>query len=388
MSVFRRGHIPRPPHGIDDNPDEIYTQGGFFGDWVHLFRRGNPGVPEAWSGDEVMYAGADLNALHPTDADDARGEPMPLLEGEGVRVLLSRRSESMPFAERNADHHQIRFYHRGEFVLDTELGRLEAHGGDFVVVGRGLAFRERPSTRDNVVLIFESEEPVATAEAMWEGVGFASMFVDYGRLTLPEPAGGAGGRTEVRVWSQGSWRWITYGFDPCSDVVGWQGKPVIYRLNVHDVPGIGTARGFLPPPAHAVLMTQSRSWFFNVLGMPPLPTQPAPEGSFGAPAHLNDYDEVWFNHASELGPKSVGHLWLFPHTVPHPGFKRAPGYPPNPVRRLEEIKINFDTRARLSWSDEARAAFLEGDVRRNVFLSLYGMPPEAVDVRLPKEEGR
>ena len=29
---------------------------------------------------------------------------------------------------------------------------------------------------------------------------------------------------------------------------------------------------------------------------------------------------------------------------------------------------------------------IEGDVRRNVFLSLYGMPPEVVDVRIPDEQ--
>ena len=32
----------------------------------------------------------------------------------------------MPFAERNQDYHQIRFYHRGQFTLETELGSLSA----------------------------------------------------------------------------------------------------------------------------------------------------------------------------------------------------------------------------------------------------------------------
>ena len=118
-------------------------------------------------------------------------------------------------------------------------------------------------------------------------------------------------------------------------------------MNVWDVPAPGTSRGFLPPPAHAVLMSESKSWFFNVLVPPPSPTQPSPDGSFGAPAHQNDYDEVWFNHASDFLPHNVGHLWLFPRTLPHPGFKRAPSHPPNPVQRYNEIKINFDTKAKL-----------------------------------------
>jgi homogentisate 1,2-dioxygenase len=384
VPVVRRGNIPRPPHGVDEHQDVIYTQKGFFGDWVHVFRKKNLGMPTAWSDDDLVWGGADTGALTPTDLADASGEPLLLLHGDGVRVLYSRRSQPMPFAEKNGDYHQIRFYHRGEFTLETELGSLEAGPGDFVVVGKGLIYRERPRTSDNVVVIFESEEPIILAEEMWNSVGFASMFIDYSGMGLPDPDvdGDPGSHTHVRVWSEGRWHTIRYDFDPCSGVVGWIGDPVIYRLNVEDVPGIGTARGFLPPPAHAVLLTESKSWFFNVLGVPPSPTQPAPLGSFGAPAHNNDYDEVWFNHASQFLPHNLGHMWLFPRTIPHPGFKRPPSHPPNPVTKYHEIKINFDTRSKLHWTDEAKAAFLEGDVRTNVFLSLYGVPPERLPGRL------
>lgn len=386
MTVVRRGEIPRPATGVDEHADQIYTQGGFFGDWVHLFRRHNPGVPSGWSDPGLMYAGADTAALEPTDATDPAGAPVPVLEADGVRILLSRRADPMPFAERVADRHQIRFYHRGDVDLDTELGRLDASAGDFVVIGAGLAYRERPRTPDTVILIVESDEPIVRAEQMWESVGFASMFVDFTGIGLPEPAPRASGRTDVRVWSGGVAHTLTYDFDPCSDVVGWQGHPVIYRMNVHDVPGIGTARGFLPPPAHAVLLTPSRSLFFNVLGVPPMPSEPAPEASFGAPVHQNDYDEVWFNHVSELHPEGTGHLWLFPRTVPHPGAKRRPSYPPNPVRAMREIKLNIDTRAPLAWSEAARSALLDGDVRTNVFVSMYGISPEAAQARLPNGE--
>jgi homogentisate 1,2-dioxygenase len=383
VTVVRRGEIPRPPHGVDEHQDLVYTQKGFFGDWVHVFRRHNLGVPASWSDDDLVWGGADTAQLQPTDAGNPSGEPLLLLEGDGVRVLVSRRSQTAPFAEKNADYHQIRFYHRGHFAIDTELGPLTAGPGDFVVVGKGLIIRERPETTDNVVLIFESDEPVICAEAMWDSVGFTSFFVDYSDMALPTPDGaGTGGQTDVRVWSEGRWHQLTYHFDPCRDVIGWMGDPVIYRLNVQDVPAPGTARGFLPPPAHAVLMTESKSWFFNVLGVPPSPTQPAPLGSFGAPAHANDYDEVWFNHASQFLPHNIGHMWLFPRTVPHPGFKRPPSHPPNPVTRYDEIKINFDTRAKLHWTPAAKDAFLEGDVRTNVFLSLYGVPPERVPERV------
>jgi homogentisate 1,2-dioxygenase len=380
VPVMRRGDVPNPPTGVGEFPDEVYTQKGFFGDWVHVWRRRNLGVPKSWSDDDLMYAGADTNALEPSDLTDAAGDPLALLEGEGIRLLYSRRSQAMPFAEKNADRHQIRFYHRGEFTIETELGPLDAKAGDFVVVGKGLIYREMPKTDDNVVVIFELDDPVICADALWDTVGFVSMFVDYSGMSVPEPRGDGdvGGETHVRVWSDDAWHTLTYDFDPCTDVVAWVGDPVIYRLNVWDVPAIGTSRGFLPPPAHAVLMSENKSFFFNVLGIPPLPTQPAPDASFGAPAHLNDYDEVWFNHTSELAPQNVGHLWLLPRTIPHPGFKRKPSYPPNPVSRLDEIKINFDTKAKLRWTAEARKAFVEGDVRAGVFSSLYGIPPHVL----------
>ncbi|HYZ93238.1 MAG TPA: hypothetical protein VFA34_12760 [Actinomycetota bacterium] len=390
MPVFRQGDVPHPPTGIPEHSDEVYTQKGFFGDWVHIYRRHNAGVPTRWSSDDIMFCGVDTGRVEPSDLRDATGEPTCLLEGDGIRVLLSRRAHAMPFCEKNTDYNQIRFYHRGEFAIETELGPLSASAGDFVVVGKGLAFRERPSTDDNAVLIFEVAEEIACADdAMWDAVGFVSMFVDFSNMVLPIPGSGssADGETDVRTWADGAYHTLTYDFDPTQDVTGWVGDPVIFKMNVWDVPAPGTSRGFLPPPAHAVLMSESKSWFFNVLVPPPSPAQPSPDGSFGAPAHQNDYDEVWFNHASDFLPHNVGHMWLFPRTLPHPGFKREPSHPPNPVRRYNEVKINFDTKAKLRVTPEARAATLEGDIRRNVFLSLYGMPPEVVDVRIPEEEG-
>ena len=389
MPVFRQGEVPHPPTGVPEHSDEIYTQKGFFGDWVHLYRRHNAGVPKRWSSDDIMFAGIDSNALAPSDHTDPNGEPLCVLEGDGIRVLLSRRSQAMPFCEKNTDYNQIRFYHRGEFAVDTELGPLTATAGDFVVVGKGLVFRERPSTKTTSCSSSRSPTrscapttgcgtPSASRACSWTSRTWCCRRRATARPPTSRPTCARGSTAPHHT--------LTYDFDPCADVTGWVGDPVIFKMNVWDVPAPGTSRGFLPPPAHAVLMSENKSFFFNVLVPPPSPTQPAPDASFGAPAHQNDYDEVWFNHASDFLPHNVGHMWLFPRTLPHPGFKRAPSHPPNPVQRYNEIKINFDTKAKLRLTPAAKAALLEGDVRRNVFLSLYGMPPEAVDVRIPGSE--
>ena len=46
MPVYRQGDVPHPPTGVPEHSDEVYTQKGFFGDWVHIYRRHNAGVPK------------------------------------------------------------------------------------------------------------------------------------------------------------------------------------------------------------------------------------------------------------------------------------------------------------------------------------------------------
>jgi hypothetical protein len=57
----------------------------------------------------------------------------------------------------------------------------------------------------------------------------------------------------------------------------------VFKMNIWDVPALGSSRGFMPPPAGAVLWGEGRSFFFNAAPAHPYPTTPAPEGSYGAP---------------------------------------------------------------------------------------------------------
>ena len=42
------------------------------------------------------------------------------------------------------------------------------------------------------------------------------------------------------------------------------------------------------------------------------------------------------------------------------------------------MKLNFDTKAPLRWTEEAKAALLDGDPRARHFTSFSGIPIEAV----------
>jgi homogentisate 1,2-dioxygenase len=375
-SNVRRGRVDRMPQGVDDLVDELYTVQGFFGPWAHIYRRRNLAHPKSWSADYMIYQGTDTNALAPTDAADPAGSPLTLLTGDGIEVSISHRRNPMPFAERNQDYHQIRFYHRGQFTLETELGSLSAGPGDFVVIPKGIIFRESPTTTDNRVVIFEVAQPVVSAmDELWDTVGFAGHFIDESRLELPEPEdadpASVGVETTVRVKYGGVYETLVYDFDPCRDVVGWVGDPVVGKLNVWDVPGLGSSHGFMPPPTGAVFMARDKSFFFNVLSVKPFPNEPPPNGSYGPPGHQNDYEEVWFNHASENAPDTEGHLWLMPTSCPHPGLRRPAEYPPNPVRKVRELKLNFDCTSILKWTDEVKQALMP-DPQAAIYSSFYG----------------
>jgi len=385
VSIVRKGHIPYAPTGIGQYVDELYTIKGFFGDWAHIYRKHNLAHPTSLSNEALIYSGIDSGVITAPDKDDANGAPLSLLVGDGVAISLSQRSALMPFAEKNADFHQIRFYHQGRYTLDTELGSMEVEAGDFVAIPKGLIYRETPAAAGGVILIFEVADPIQLAERLWDQVGFTSLFVDYSRAEVPSPTSAGDGEvnheTRVRVKYRGEYHSMEYDFDPCHDVVGWLGDPILFKLNVWQIPGIGTTSGFLPPPANAVLFSEEKSFFFNVLGPRPMPTSPPPDASYGAPSHLNDYDEVWFNHSAELAPDTNGHLWFFPPTVPHPGLKRPAEYPPNPVRQVREMKLNFDTSSALHWTPEAKEILMP-DPQVAVYTSFYGahvgVVPEAV----------
>lgn len=386
-SNLRRGTIPYKTTGLGEYVDEIYSLQGFFGDWAHLYRRNNPAHPLRWSDDRLMYSGLDSSALRAGDAADPRGEPLALLEGPGVSISLSQRAQAMPFSEKNVDRHQIRFYDRGEFDVQTELGALAVEPGDFVVIPRGLAYREAPrGGSDNRIFVFETEAPIVLAEQLWDSVGFASLFVDYSEMELPEPdpapASTVESEHELRVRWDGSWHQMVYDFDPCRDVIGWVGDPVIFKMSAWKIPTAGTSHGHLPPPSGAVLLGAGKEFFFNVLSLPPSPTVTPPDGSFGAPAHLNDYDELWLTHASERAPQTEGHLWLLPRTLPHPGMKRPRG-PRTDGRPMRSLRINFDTRAPLSWTAAAREALFD-DPMTAKYTSFFGVPLDAA----PEKVGR
>lgn len=86
-------------------------------------------------------------ALVPTNLDSAEGTPLPILEADGVRVDLSKRTkEAMSFWHRNGDADEVILCLEGQIHWETELGNVTLSAAEMLVIPRGVAHRALPGT--------------------------------------------------------------------------------------------------------------------------------------------------------------------------------------------------------------------------------------------------
>ncbi|MBI2369683.1 MAG: homogentisate 1,2-dioxygenase [Deltaproteobacteria bacterium] len=95
-------------------------------------------------------------SLRPSNYAKAEGTPLPILQAEGVRVDLSKRTkEPMNFWHRNMDCDEVIFCYRGAIHWETELGNLTLQPGEMFVIPRGIAHRSLPpenAEEENIII--------------------------------------------------------------------------------------------------------------------------------------------------------------------------------------------------------------------------------------------
>ena len=95
-------------------------------------------------------------SLRPSNYDKADGTILPLLQADGVRVDLSKRTkEPMSFWHRNMDCDELIFCHKGGIRWETELGNISLHPGEMFVIPRGIAHRSllpENSEGENIII--------------------------------------------------------------------------------------------------------------------------------------------------------------------------------------------------------------------------------------------
>lgn len=107
---------------------------------------------------QVRLEKLDVNdpKLRPSNYDKAEGTPLPILQAEGVRVDLSKRTkEPMTFWHRNMECDEIIFCYKGSIHWETELGNITLRSGEMFVIPKGIAHRSLPpadSQEENIIV--------------------------------------------------------------------------------------------------------------------------------------------------------------------------------------------------------------------------------------------
>ena len=107
---------------------------------------------------QVRLEKIDVNdpKLRPSNYDKAEGTPLPILQADGVRIDLSKRTkEPMTFWHRNMECDEVIFCYKGAINWETELGNITLRSGELFVIPKGIAHRSLPpedSQGENIII--------------------------------------------------------------------------------------------------------------------------------------------------------------------------------------------------------------------------------------------
>ncbi len=143
---LRKGRTPRRLHAdLDGLKDDELGRGGFTGRTANIYRRNDPTAYRSVG--PLRPLDVLSSELKPSDATDAAGGPLLMFSNADCQVLLSRRSEPMPFFVRYVDGDLLSFVHKGAGLLETEFGPLRYREGDWVYIPKACTFRQVPDAR-------------------------------------------------------------------------------------------------------------------------------------------------------------------------------------------------------------------------------------------------
>jgi homogentisate 1,2-dioxygenase len=108
--------------------------------------------------DQIKLEKININdtKLRPSNYAKAEGTPLPMLQAEGVRIDLSKRTkEAMKFWHRNMEYDELIFCYKGAIHWETELGNITLQSGEMFVIPKGIAHRSLPppdSDEENIII--------------------------------------------------------------------------------------------------------------------------------------------------------------------------------------------------------------------------------------------
>jgi homogentisate 1,2-dioxygenase len=329
----------RPPHHIVKAEDMGPHPGWAPAEWDGPIRRRH-------------FVGGDLSE---------GGEPFAgrklFLANKDMGVWLARPTADDSTLVANADADEMTFVYKGTGRIETPMGVVDFHEGDYVFIPRALHHRWRLDS-PCYLLILEGRSYIDLPKQFRNPVGQLAMDAPYSHRDFREPSWPEGGPASldaprtVRLLRHGRISQFEYAND-AFDVLGWDGQvwPFAFPIRAYQ-PKVG--RVHLPPTTH---VTFAGPGFVICSFVPRLVD--FDENAIPCPyAHSSvDCDEILFyvegNFTSRkgVGPASVT---LHPIGVthgPHPGrYEASIG-----TTRTDELAVMVDTFAPLLPTANARA---------------------------------
>ncbi|MCM2393723.1 hypothetical protein [Streptomyces albipurpureus] len=289
MSSPDQSPAPQGPPNLD-----LYTRNGFSGPMATIVRAQYSPAYTAVEGTYVPHR-LDVNNLPDGTFTEGAALPVPLLEGDGVSVEVSRRTGPSGVAFRNVLADELHYVLEGGGRLETDFGVLDLRAGDMVLLPRAVTYRYGAITSPlhEIVIVTASELRVDPENA--PGVLNVDLHVDS---PVPDPRQSPQGEHRVVVRHGRDTTTYFYDYDPVP-CIATAGAPVVRRFNLENVHGLGVEKGGLMPP-RLINDSTTRTLLFHL----------GNRRSDRPPVHHNaDYDEVIFYVA---GPGHYG-------TVDKPG---------------------------------------------------------------------
>ncbi len=283
---------------------------------------------------------------------------IPLLFNTDVAMSFVQPTErEEDFYYRNAQGDEVVYVSDGQGVLESAVGNLNFHQGDYLVIPRGILHRYRIEAGPARFLVIESAGYVRTPSRYRNELGQLTESSPFSERDIRRPTDlqthDRKGEYRLLVKKGYALTEIIVDHHPF-DVVGWDGYYYPWAFNINDFePRVG--RIHLPPPIHQTFQGDG----FVICSFCPRPYDFDPEAIPAPYVHSNVMsDEVLYYASSEfMSRKGIeyGSVTLHPDGIPH-GPHPGKAEESIGMKETNELAVMLDTFRPLKVSDQALGA--------------------------------
>jgi len=224
-----------------DQTTVLYTRNGFAGRMATMVR-------EQYSPDYTRVVGSyaprilNLHGVDPGVFADPRALPVTVLQGEGLSMEVSYRTQDSVFGLRNVFADEVHIVLAGSATLETEFGVLRIQKDDLILIPRATTYRFVDVEGDLREYILASDTELCFA--MQVGLG------PLKRFETPSPYADPSirkGEFETIIRHGDEFTSYFTDYDPLP-TVSTSGTSVVIKVNINDLRSVDMSSGLLLPP--------------------------------------------------------------------------------------------------------------------------------------------